>query len=249
MLPVASVYQGRIGFIALPSDAWYQAELGLASADGGWLMLARSNRLPLLAPMRVDRMGALGATERSATERATAPVAVIAAVSPAVARLNVGKQRGNRVDGAPVWQAGTDADREPGGVANKPLACPVIPVAGAVLDARGKGARQAENAAKNEQGNEEPANRDSANNAHGSVPAPGSGPIESIREAADTALWGRLRIGGRAAPGTLLELGGHPYRVGPGGRFAFDLAISDPDLIHALLRLLPVLPVAQREEE
>ncbi|MBK1648538.1 hypothetical protein CKO36_08005 [Rhabdochromatium marinum] len=83
----------------------------------------------------------------------------------------------------------------------------------------------------------------------GLTPVAGSGPLRSIAASAKTALWGDLRIQGQAPPGSALELGGHPYQVGPGGHFAFDVKITDPQLIHALLRLLPTLPVVSREED
>jgi hypothetical protein len=81
------------------------------------------------------------------------------------------------------------------------------------------------------------------------APMTGSGPLRTPRDASGMQLWGQVRIGGQAPPGSLLDLGGHAYRVGPGGGFAFDLQIEDPELIHALLRLLPALPVAPREPE
>lgn len=58
---------------------------------------------------------------------------------------------------------------------------------------------------------------------------------------------GELHVFGRAAPGSLLDLGGHPFRVGPGGRFSFHVALDDPDLLTALLERLPRLPVVERD--
>lgn len=64
---------------------------------------------------------------------------------------------------------------------------------------------------------------------------------------ADALIQGELHVFGRAAPGSLLDLGGHPYRVGPGGRFSFRVALDEPELLAALLARLPTLPVAERE--
>jgi hypothetical protein len=44
-----------------------------------------------------------------------------------------------------------------------------------------------------------------------------------------------------------LNLGGHQYRVGPGGRFSFTVALDDPALLESLLARLPDLPVAERD--
>jgi hypothetical protein len=46
-----------------------------------------------------------------------------------------------------------------------------------------------------------------------------------------------------------LDLGGHAYRIGRGGRFSFRLPINDPDLILTLLSALPELPVTPRGGE
>lgn len=75
----------------------------------------------------------------------------------------------------------------------------------------------------------------------------GSGPLSPYPSGEDAVIEGELHLFGRAAPGSLLDLGGHPFRVGPGGRFSFRVAIDDPALLSALLARLPRLPVAERE--
>jgi hypothetical protein len=45
----------------------------------------------------------------------------------------------------------------------------------------------------------------------------------------------------------MLDLGGHPYRVGPGGRFQLRIPVPEHDRIMALLRQLPRLPVEGRD--
>ncbi|WPL11465.1 hypothetical protein Thiosp_01200 [Thiorhodovibrio litoralis] len=250
MLPVAGVHQGRIGFISLQSDAWYQAELGLASADGGWLMLARSNRLALLPPIRCDfgkepALADLSAPEQQSA-RAHCNPAVGTVLSAAgdlfrsqggVAPAPVNRRGGdaqsavraiieasaayrNAVDcnagaGSSAWHDNTFTDRcarsgsDPGSYTgsdpgsdqavdqalDSALARPIIPSARGAFGARPVA------------GDDDKAR----------YPTAGSGPIESVRDASDADIWGQLRIGGRAAPGSLLELGGHSYRVGPGG--------------------------------
>lgn len=78
-------------------------------------------------------------------------------------------------------------------------------------------------------------------------PVAGSGPL---RPQADTAtLAAELVVHGSAPPNTLLDLGGHPYRVGPGGRFVLHIPIGDHQVIMRLLAALPQLPVAPRDDE
>lgn len=48
-----------------------------------------------------------------------------------------------------------------------------------------------------------------------------------------------LRINGCAAPGSEIDLFGHPYRVGPGGRFQLVIRVDDRDLIKRAFELNP----------
>jgi len=80
------------------------------------------------------------------------------------------------------------------------------------------------------------------------APRGGSGPLRPYPLAADEqALWAEVRVEGRAAPGTRIELGGHDYRVGAGGRLTLRFAIADLELIEGLLRQLPPAPVSDRD--
>jgi hypothetical protein len=75
----------------------------------------------------------------------------------------------------------------------------------------------------------------------------GSGSITAYPGDAETRIQGELHVFGQAPPGSLLDLGGHPFRVGSGGRFSFRVALDDPALLAALLARLPRLPVAERD--
>jgi len=55
-----------------------------------------------------------------------------------------------------------------------------------------------------------------------------------------------LRILGQAAPGSEIDLFGHPYRVGPGGRFQLVVLVDDPELLRRALALHP--PPELREQ-
>ncbi len=48
-----------------------------------------------------------------------------------------------------------------------------------------------------------------------------------------------LRITGEAAPGSLIDLFGHPFRVGRGGRFQLMVRVDDPALLRQALALNP----------
>lgn len=48
-----------------------------------------------------------------------------------------------------------------------------------------------------------------------------------------------LRLHGWSAPNTLIDLFGHRYRVGPGGRFQLSLKVDDPELIRRALERHP----------
>jgi hypothetical protein len=75
----------------------------------------------------------------------------------------------------------------------------------------------------------------------------GSGPLAPYPAQGGVSIRGELRIFGSARPGSLLDLGGHPFRVGPGGRFSFSVDVDDPELLAALLSRLQRIPVAERD--
>jgi hypothetical protein len=75
----------------------------------------------------------------------------------------------------------------------------------------------------------------------------GSGPLSPYPSGEGAMIQGELHVFGSAAPGSLLDLGGHPLRVGPGGRFSFRVVLDDADLLASLLARLPRLPVDERE--
>jgi hypothetical protein len=58
----------------------------------------------------------------------------------------------------------------------------------------------------------------------------------------------QLRIHGRAAPGSEIDLFGHPFRVGPGGRFLLTLKVEDPQLLRRALDLAPPPELALRRD-
>jgi hypothetical protein len=77
-------------------------------------------------------------------------------------------------------------------------------------------------------------------------PVAGSGPLR--RPDADASLRAELVVHGRAPAGTLLDLGGHAYQVGPGGRFVLRIPIREAGLVQRVLGALPQLPVVPRPD-
>jgi hypothetical protein len=64
--------------------------------------------------------------------------------------------------------------------------------------------------------------------------------------AGEATLSAELLVQGSAPPNTLLDLGGHAYRVGPGGRFLLRIPIREREIIMRVLASLPRLPVVAR---
>ncbi|MBB1126204.1 hypothetical protein [Thiospirillum jenense] len=166
----------------------YQAELGVTTADGGWLMLVRSNYLQLSQ--------AVGAAFLHSLPIATAAVETVAPFKfshTTVAEIaNVPLQH--------VTAAECSSQLPPPITTIQPVDFTKNPVLA------------------------------------------GSGPLSPYPNTT-VAVWGHLRIEGQAPPGTQLDLGGHAYQVGAGGRFMFNLPLHERGLIDAMLQLLTQLPV------
>ena len=62
--------------------------------------------------------------------------------------------------------------------------------------------------------------------------------------ATDLELNAELRIHGRAAPNSTIDLFGFAYRVGPGGRFLLTLRVEDADLLRRALEAAPPLELS-----
>ncbi|MFE8033972.1 glycogen synthase GlgA [Thiohalocapsa marina] len=183
-------------------DGEFLAELGLGTADGGWVLLARSNRCRSVAAtslarpetkLQVTSGPVAEQSTESVTERVTAPV-----------RCPI-----------PESVTATEPDPEP---------------------------------------EPEPESEPEQKSAPAKKPEPerkpevraGSGPLRRPASAQGFELDAELLVHGGAAPGTLLDLGGHAYRVGPGGRFSFRLPLRERALILRLLAGVPHLPVLSR---
>jgi hypothetical protein len=227
LIRVARERSGDAGFRVGPGLALYHAELGLAAADGGWLMLARSNRLdnaariglrlpvsqerspilepigllprfPLVEPVQGQPVAASGGTTRRLGDRNALTV----------------EGRGLSLE-SPAWGPTGDTAPTPPHQPSQTLSIgralcldpPPLPSAAMAL-------------------------ADSVS-------------IDMLAyEAAPTRTNGlrmdaELRILGAAAPGSLIDLFGHSFQVGPGGRFQLTVRVDDPDLLRRALELHP----------
>ncbi len=182
---------GQSGFQVGREGARFAAELGLVNEDGGWLLLARSNRfqhapgIGLAFPAHATGDGVqeavrfdetrpsapiLSATHQSLASVAADPVCLVTAGGTAAPSIDSDAmmRRLDRQSTIPTLIYGQ----------------PVVPAAGLLIEAE-------------------------------------------------------LRIQGWAAPNTRIDLFGHAYFVGPGGRFQFLLKVDDPALLRQALALHP----------
>ncbi len=239
----AATDSGEAGFRLDPDNALYLAELGLVNGAGGWLMLARSNRLYNPVPVR------LSFPERTPDVELGADTA-----GPPISR--------------PAWQMGaTTANSLPPDSLNAralegaPLATSPVRMPEPFERAPSVGE---EDVASRIPGNAPHAEDARRAGDMGSVPAtPLSADPNTVRwgpispptyengtlRAAGLELDAELRVHGRAPPNTDIDLFGHPFRVGPGGRFLLVLPIADPELLRKALDLNPPPELRVRRDD
>ncbi|WP_200238592.1 hypothetical protein [Thiohalocapsa halophila] len=274
-----------------------QAEIGLASADGGWLLIARSNELRAAAPIGVDFLhptpapaaiaGPVDETASTAAHASAGPAAAgretdapapvqlapefplvephlseplsgpqpqplseqARAVSTQPDRAAEGGAEPGKLAGVAAAQDGLD--RAAGEPAFARRSDPNLAAGGQARDlsappGAGRGQEPPPGGVVPRLAPRQPSPGPSAQTFSAPSPAAGSGPL---RPQADGAtLSAALVVHGSAPPNSLLDLGGHPYRVGPGGRFVLHIPIRDHQLIRRVLATLPQLPVEQRDD-
>lgn len=177
--------RGLMSFAIEPVSRRYRAELGLVSASGGWLLLARSNILDSAAsiPLRAVLARARAARDAAAGLPSDAPRPPLS--TPSGAQQVTPRRSGtDESSGAEVFSH-----------------LPVLEY-GRALE-RNAGVR-----------------------------------VEA-----------RLCIQGSAPPNSDIDLFGHPYRVGPGGRFQLELVVDDRDLLRAALAKHPPPQLGLQREE
>jgi hypothetical protein len=261
------------------AEGLLQAEIGLASPDGGWMLVARSNALPAAAAVgahflresepaaaapRYQRPATpevTGPDERNADTPAAAAVTlrlepefplVEPLLSAAVRREYIGRAARTLAEppGETLGQGGAAAGPA-GGEAALGLAGDVArraqsqgeaepPPGGVVPRLEPRPAAPTQQRPAKLAGDAPAAATDPG-------PVAGSGPLRHA--AVDASLSAELVVRGSAPPYTLLDLGGHAYRVGPGGRFELHIPIREQALIARVLATLPQLPVAARSDD
>ncbi|MGB5833592.1 MAG: hypothetical protein WBG92_16580 [Thiohalocapsa sp.] len=253
-----------------------QAEIGLSNAAGGWVLIARSNQLQLTNSVGADFL-LLPASASSPPSPHREPLtswvlssspvlpnlrqptstplklplrAPTSDVRPAIADLGAPIRRGFSgalgegdlgLGGPPAVPAvvpdssGTDATR------------PVPSARTGVPASNGNGERATGSDGQSVQ--DDSLESGGASRAQIGPSKAGSGPIRPVPMDTGGEVHAELLVSGRAAPGTLLDLGGHDYRIGAGGRFSFRMPLEDEALIMRLLAALPRLPVDSRLAE
>jgi hypothetical protein len=253
--------QGERVFSVEPHPARYDAELGLSDAAGGWVMLARSNALDHAArvDVRLSRRADPAASPQVSTE--TPPLAgaeTAAAARPAADPAPL----------FPAPLPAPDAlETTPGiralDLSGEPRALHEIGVQGAVADAdvarryetpsvepdsgapgwTGAGAPAAAytSAVSSAPGEDMRAPESAPRADHAGTRSPTTPMVYGQPSPRGTELLieAELRVNGCAAPGALIDLFGHPYRVGPGGRFQLVIRVDDPELIKRAFELHP----------
>ncbi len=228
---------GDAGFGVGGDGAKFEAELGLMNAGGGWLLLARSNRI-----QHAESIG-LGCLEREtggASWRAHtgAPTGDISAPFAGMhSDVAVGSDARERAaDAPPIW---TETPPSRDGIADAGIGrehAPVTAVLGA-LDRGWEDPRVNPFPSRDIAASAGAVSDQSGILAASRIPTlrygqPASSGTELVIEA-------ELRIHGWATPNTVIDLFGHLYPVGPGGRFQFVLTVDDPDLLRSALARHP----------
>lgn len=294
LLRVARERTGDVSFRVERDHCRYHAELGLATGDGGWLMLARSSgvdnaagigpRLPVSEerhrPLAASREPAAGPDADAPRRDAGADRGLVAGPGDATAwdgplaaalpsphsspvdaslhppgpaqRDPIGPDFGLVPQFPLVDSAQHRSPVEPGGTtpASADLGVPTVDGTGLSLGLGETGLP----------GDVLPAMRPQLAQVppigRSLGPAPGLGlpEVETLADcvriepqvygarptwALGPRMEAELRILGEAAPGSLIDLFGHPFRVGPGGRFQLTLRVDDPDLLRRALELQP----------
>lgn len=272
--------------------ALYHAELGLANAHGGWLMLARSNGLYNAVGIGLDlrrlpKGGAesgLGRDVSEGTSRA-APEPVFSVAPSGIPRAGSSIEPAP-IEPAPIEQVLGEGQIEPALAegAGPVLApeFPLVPWASSQVSAskaagiapgsvgvgrgrvQGSGTPGGEGGGPAAEGSAQPGagpggtgpeSRSDVAAPLGSAPTRIGVPLEPLRyerppeRVNGLELEAELRLTGRARPGSIIDLFGFSYRVGPGGRFQMLLPVTDPELLRRALEAAPPAELTQGRED
>lgn len=186
---------GEIAFQIGDDCTLFEAELGLMNPEGGWLLLARSNRLQQARGLGLESLRPpppgmdwdLAAGSESEV-RGRHPGRTDECRSP--------PDSPDPTRGTPL----AEVEPDKGGVETDTSASPVATLMQAIP------------------------------RLTYADPAPAT---------AGLVIEAELRLHGWSTPNTEIDLFGHRYRVGPGGRFQFSVRVDDPELIRCALAQHP----------
>lgn len=294
------VADGFARYAAGAATGLLQAEIGLSTGAGGWVLVARSNRLQAIAPVGASFLRAKPGVAAAASmgpelESASEPEAE--AESESGLGPESESERAPITPPSPPWQARQTSSAlipdfplvqpSPGrsttperalprdiaaadgssGVSGQfdPSLASLGPSLSVIVSGSPEISHPAEKASAAqppasmpdplrenvpkqvpEQASADTAAAPNAAPPNGTSPIAGSGPLRRFSVGTANEITAELLVQGRAAPGMLLDLGGHAYRVGAGGRFAFRVPLYDRELIMRLLASVPTLPVESR---
>ncbi|EGV31634.1 hypothetical protein ThidrDRAFT_1835 [Thiorhodococcus drewsii AZ1] len=205
--------------------ARFQVELGLVNANGGWLSLARSNGLQHVSSLGLPFYDDEGQTH----------------VREGAGLLSYASEAKGSDGSLAIDHHGsvesTPADSSQGGVVRAP----------------GAGAGEAESvddehrsACDAHGGLEQPSPQTETDHAF-QIPRLDYG--KPVSRGTQLLLEAELRIQGWAEPNSEIDLFGHRYLVGPGGRFQFLVKVDDPDLLRRALDLQPPPELSRPRED
>ncbi len=262
-LRLADAARGEHGFLVESRPARYDAELGLSDLQGGWILLARSNGLdhaaqiglrlvPRMSRAEMSDQGAATTTAHQgsarwhaageALDRATSGQGAVplAMTSAAVAGPDArAAGQGRRLNGELVdLAARLGLDESPKQIKGDQIKAEQIQGAG-MTAAPDLAARDVSSSPAVSRSLVQPTLGASIQPLRYGQPTPA---------AESPVIEAKLVITGRARPGLLIDLFGHPYRVGPGGRFRLVVQVEDADLVRQALAQHP-LDLPDRDAE
>jgi len=221
---------GDRSFVVGNETAQFEAELGLTNATGGWLLLARSNRLLLGAGTAPPLAQEMPLPHLEAQHPPSAPLPLVnAATAAAISAIPV-----------VITATATALPNDPRlDAPQMPLAptfpLPIIAAPIAVADDSSSAVDSQLYLSTAPAIHPEP----SASTA----PAPSLIPTlrygRAVSPSAGVMIEAELRIHGWGAPNSDIDLFGQRYRIGPGGRFQLLLRVDDAALLAEMLRQHP----------
>ncbi|BCU07095.1 hypothetical protein [Allochromatium tepidum] len=207
---------GEIAFPVGDDCALFEAELGLMNPEGGWLLLARSNRLRQARGLGLESLRP--APPGMDWNHAASPEPDVRAGAAAVQPLPPPHPAGGAGETIPgTFGSPLEDSTSVGGAPQVAVDSISTPVAGVPFE------------------------------TGPSVPAiaalmhaiPRLTYADPAPATAGLVIEAELRLHGWSTPNTEIDLFGHRYRVGPGGRFQLGVRVDDPELIRRALARHP----------